>query len=396
MKPLSGLRVLELARILAGPWAGQLLADLGAEVIKVEQPGQGDDTRGWGPPFVAEGDGSPASAAYFHAANRGKRSVTADFQTEAGQSLVRALVAGADIVIENFKVGGLAKYGLDYASLRAIKPDLIYCSITGFGQTGPSAHRAGYDLMVQGLSGLMDLTGEAQGDPQRVGLPVVDLFTGTYSVVGILAALHRRQMTGEGSWVDMALLDCQMGLMANQGMTYLASGTVPHRQGNSHPSIVPYQLFPTRDGHIIIAAGNDGQYRKVCAVLSVAHLADDARYATNPARVANRAELVPQLVAVTRQWLSADLLAALEAVGVPAGPVNDLGQAFADPQVQFRGMRTALSRQDGTIVPTIRNPVVIDGQPAMASRPGPRLGDGDALLQQAMADGSDLWAALKS
>jgi crotonobetainyl-CoA:carnitine CoA-transferase CaiB-like acyl-CoA transferase len=396
MKPLSGLRVLELARVLAGPWAGQLLADLGAEVIKVEQPGSGDDTRSWGPPFIAETGDAVAAAGYFHATNRGKFSVTADFHTEQGQALVKALVAGADIVIENFKVGGLAKYGLDYHSLRAVKPDLIYCSITGFGQTGPAAARAGYDLMIQGLSGLMDLTGEPEREPQKVGLPVADLFTGVYATVGILAALQRRHSTGEGGWVDMALLDTQMGVLANQGMNFLATGISPHRLGNLHPSIVPYQLFATRDSHIIIAAGNDGQFRRLCGVLALPELAQDARFATNPGRVAHRAVLIPLLAAAIAGLDSAGLLLALEAAGVPAGPVNTVAQAFAEPQVQFRNVQATLTRADGTRVPTVRGPVVIDGVAAMAERPSPTLGDSDALVQQALAIGEDPWAALRN
>jgi crotonobetainyl-CoA:carnitine CoA-transferase CaiB-like acyl-CoA transferase len=299
MKPLEGLKVLELARILAGPWVGQLLADLGADVVKVERPGAGDDTRGWGPPFVEAVDGGDLSAAYFHSCNRGKRSIAVDFETPEGQELVRKLAAHADVVIENFKVGGLKKYGLDYESLKTINPRLVYCSITGFGQNGPYAARAGYDFMIQGMGGIMDLTGDPDGEPQKIGVAYVDIFTGVYSVVGILAALRQRDATGEGAHLDMALLDVQTSVLANQAMNYLASGKSPRRMGNAHPNIVPYQVFPVADGHVIVAVGNDGQFARFVAVLGQPELAQDERFRSNAGRVGRRAELVPILTELT-------------------------------------------------------------------------------------------------
>ncbi|WP_095590826.1 CaiB/BaiF CoA transferase family protein [Actibacterium ureilyticum] len=348
MKPLEGLKVVELARILAGPWVGQALADLGAEVIKVEAP-QGDDTRHWGPPFI-ERDGD-RTAAYFYACNRGKRSVVADFRTPEGQQIVRDLVQDADILIENFKLGGLAKYGLDYASLSALNPRLIYCSITGFGQTGPYAERAGYDYLLQGMSGLMSITGAADGQPQKVGVAVTDVVTGLYGTIGILAAVEQRHRTGRGQQIDMSLFDCATAMLANQTMNYLATGQSPTRQGNAHPNIVPYQVFDVADGHVIIAVGNDGQFRKLCKVLDCDALADDPRFATNPDRVANRDALVPQLAERLSKWQAADLLQALEAQGVPAGPINTVGQALEDPQIAARGLRIA---PEG--VPGLRGP----------------------------------------
>src|SRR5256885_5336533 len=340
--PLAGLRVLELARILAGPWAGQILADLGADVIKVERAGTGDDTRGWGPPFVDATDGSHLGAAYFHATNRGKRSIEVDFESEDGRRMVRKLAARSDVLIENFKVGGLAKFGLDYASLSKENPRLIYCSVTGFGQSGPYATRAGYDLMAQGMGGIMDLTGTPDGEPQRAGVPVADIFTGVYSAVGILAALVERDRTGDGGLVDCALLDSQVGVLANQALNYLASGKVPKRIGNAHPNIVPYQVFPVADGHIIIATGNDNQFAKLCAVLGEAAIAQEPSYLTNSDRLKNREKLVMHISNLTMRWRRADLLAKLEAVQVPAGPINALDQVFADPQVIARGMQLSL------------------------------------------------------
>jgi crotonobetainyl-CoA:carnitine CoA-transferase CaiB-like acyl-CoA transferase len=348
MTPLHGLRVVELARILAGPWAGQTLADLGADVIKLEAP-EGDDTRRWGPPFI-ERDGD-RSAAYFHACNRGKRSVTVDFRTPEGQATVRDLARGADVLIENFKVGGLAKYGLDYASLRAVNPRLIYCSITGFGQTGPYAERAGYDYIIQGMSGLMSVTGDPDGQPQKAGVAVTDVFTGVYAATAILAALHQRGVTGQGQQIDMALLDVAVSVMANQSMNYLATGKAPGRIGNAHQNLVPYAVFDCADGWIIIATGNDGQYRKLCGVLGLPELAEAADYLTNSDRIGHRAELTAKLTAATRGWAKADLLTACEGAGVPAGPINDLAEVFADPQVQARGMRLDM---DG--VPGVRSP----------------------------------------
>ncbi|MDO5603842.1 MAG: CaiB/BaiF CoA-transferase family protein [Paracoccus sp. (in: a-proteobacteria)] len=367
--PLAGLRVVELARILAGPWAGQILADLGAEVIKVEAP-EGDDTRRWGPPFIQRGD--ERTAAYFHATNRGKSSVTADFRTDEGRARVRELVADADILIENFKVGGLAKYGLDYASLSALNPRLIYCSVTGFGQTGPYAHRAGYDYIIQGMSGLMSVTGEPDGQPQKVGVAVTDLFTGVYAATAILAAVEMRHRTGLGQHIDMALLDVAISVMANQAMNYLATGDAPSRMGNAHPNLVPYAVFDCADGWIIIATGNDAQYRRLCEVLGLPALADAPDYATNADRIRNREALTAAISAVTRGRRRDDLLAALEARGIPAGPINDMGDVFADPQVIARGLRIA---PEG--VPGVRLPVVFSGAELATGRASPRLGQDD-------------------
>jgi crotonobetainyl-CoA:carnitine CoA-transferase CaiB-like acyl-CoA transferase len=377
MKPLEGLKVLELARILAGPWVGQLLADLGADVVKVERPGAGDDTRGWGPPFIKGAEGDHLSAAYFHSCNRGKRSIAVDFESPEGQELVRRLAAQADVVIENFKVGGLKKYGLNYESLKQVNPRLVYCSITGFGQNGPYASRAGYDFMIQGLGGIMDLTGDPDGEPQKIGVAYVDIFTGVYSVVGILAALRRRDQTGEGAHLDMALLDVQTSVLANQAMNYLASGKSPRRMGNAHPNIVPYQVFPVADGHVIVAVGNDGQFSRFVSVLGRPELASDERFRTNAGRVGHRAELIPLLTERTLNFTREDLLSALEGQGVPAGPINTVADVFADPQVVARGMRIDLSSQaaKGGAIPSVRSPIVMDGQPMAADRPSPRLGE---------------------
>jgi crotonobetainyl-CoA:carnitine CoA-transferase CaiB-like acyl-CoA transferase len=377
MKPLEGLKVLELARILAGPWVGQLLADLGADVVKVERPGAGDDTRGWGPPFIEGAEGDDLSAAYFHSCNRGKRSIAVDFETPEGQDLVRRLASQADVVIENFKVGGLKKYGLDYEGLKRVNPRLVYCSITGFGQNGPYAARAGYDFMIQGLGGIMDLTGDPEGEPQKIGVAYVDIFTGVYSVVGILAALRKRDATGEGAHLDMALLDVQTSVLANQAMNYLASGKSPRRMGNAHPNIVPYQVFPVADGHVIVAVGNDGQFARFVSVLGKPELAQDERFGTNAGRVGHRTELVPLLTELTVRFTREDLLSALEGQGVPAGPINTVADVFADPQVIARGMRIDLPSQaaKGGAIPSVRSPIVMDGQPMAAARPSPRLGE---------------------
>ncbi|MFG1206016.1 CaiB/BaiF CoA transferase family protein [Xanthobacter flavus] len=379
--PLAGLRVLELARILAGPWCGQLLADLGAEVIKVERPGGGDDTRTWGPPFLKGADGADLGAAYFHSTNRGKRSVAVDFETEEGQKIIRDLARQSDVLIENFKVGGLKKYGLDYESLRKENPRLVYCSVTGFGQDGPYAPRAGYDFLVQGMGGIMDLTGAPDGEPQKVGVAFADIFTGLYATVGILAALRRRDETGTGGHVDMALLDTQVGVLANQAMNYLTSGKAPKRMGNAHPNIVPYQVFPCADGYFIAAIGNDGQFARFCAVLGAPELAQAADYATNPARVANRAVLVPKLTALTMTFARDDLLAALEAKGVPAGPINTVSQVFEDPQVKARGLRVDLAEAGGGTIPAVASPIVLNGERQVAKSASPRLGaDTEAVL----------------
>ena len=375
--PLTGLRVLELARILAGPWAGQLLADLGADVIKVERKGAGDDTRGWGPPFVPAADGSHLGAAYFHGANRGKRSIELDFETAEGQRLVKKLAARSDVLIENFKVGGLKKFGLDYESMAKEFPRLIYCSVTGFGQTGPYASRAGYDLMAQGIGGFMSLTGDADGEPTRAGVPIADIMTGVYAVVGILAAIHERDKTGRGTLVDGALVDTQVGMLANQALNYLVSSELPVRIGNAHPNIVPYQVFPVADGHIIIATGNDSQFVKLCGVLGEPALGENPDYKDNKSRLAHREVLVAQLTELCKRMTSADILAKLEAVGVPAGPINTLDQVFSDPQVIHRGVKLNLpsAAAKGGTIPGVRTPLVIGGRPMAHERPSPRLGE---------------------
>jgi len=383
--PLHGLRVLELARILAGPWAGQILADLGADVIKVERKGAGDDTRAWGPPFVAAADGGHLGAAYFHSTNRGKRSIELDFEGEYGRRIVKKLAARSDVLIENFKVGGLAKFGLDYASLAPDNPRLIYCSVTGFGQDGPYASRPGYDLMAQGMGGYMDLTGSPDGEPMRIGVPASDLFTGVYSAVGILAALARREKTGRGGFVDTALVDSTVGTLANQALNYLVSGTVPHRIGNTHPNIVPYQVFPVADGEIIIASANDSQFVKVCGVLGAPELADEPAYRDNKGRLSRRAEIVGRISALTKKFRRADLLQKLEAVGVPAGPINDLEQVFSDPQVIHRHMRISppSAAAKGGTIPGVRTPIMLDGVPMAAEHPSPRLGEHtDEILRE--------------
>jgi crotonobetainyl-CoA:carnitine CoA-transferase CaiB-like acyl-CoA transferase len=365
--PLEGIRVIELARILAGPWAGQTLADLGADVIKVEAP-EGDDTRRWGPPFIQrEGD---RSAAYFHATNRGKRSVVADFRTPEGQEIVRRLVAEADVVIENFKVGGLAKYGLDWESLRQVNPRLVYCSITGFGQTGPYAHRAGYDFIIQGMAGLMSVTGEPEGQPQKVGVAVTDIFTGVYAATAILAALIQRDRTGEGQQVDMALLDVATSIMANQALNYLATGAAPRKMGNAHPNLAPYAVFDCADGWVILATGNDAQYRRLCAILGLPDMAEAPAFLTNADRVENRIAMTDRLTAETRRFLKADLLAACEAEGVPAGPINDLAEVFADPQVLARRLQLDLGG-----VPGVRSPFAFSAAELSLDRAAPKLGE---------------------
>jgi crotonobetainyl-CoA:carnitine CoA-transferase CaiB-like acyl-CoA transferase len=380
MKPLAGLKVLELARILAGPWVGQTLADLGADVVKVERAGAGDDTRAWGPPFVEGADDEDLSAAYFHSCNRGKRSVAVDFETPEGQALVRRLAAHADVLIENFKLGGLRKYGLDCESLREINPRLVYCSITGFGQSGPYAARAGYDFIIQGMGGIMDLTGEPDGEPQKPGVAFADIFTGVYSSVAILAALRRRDETGTGAHIDMALFDVQTSVLANQALNYLVSGKVPHRMGNTHPNLVPYQVFPVSDGHVIVAVGNDAQFARFVRILGVAELATDPRFASNRERIRHREELIALLTARTHETTREALLAALEREGVPGGPINNVADVFADPQVAARGMRVDLPAPHvrGGAIPSVRSPFMLDGQPLVSDRPPPQLGEHDA------------------
>jgi len=370
--PLAGLRVIELARILAGPWIGQTLADLGADVIKVESP-EGDDTRRWGPPFIEHG--GEITAAYFHACNRGKRSIVADFRSEADLATVRRLIRGADVVIENFKVGGLAKYGLDYGTLAPSHPRLVYCSITGFGQTGPYHERAGYDFLVQGMSGIMDLTGDPAGEPQKIGVAFADIFTGLYGVIAIQAALAQRERTGLGQQIDMSLLDSMTGVLANQAMNYLATGTAPRRLGNAHPNIAPYQTFPVAEGFFILAVGNDAQFARFCRVVGAPELAADPRFPTNADRVAHRDALTAAITERTRPWRRDELLAALDAVGVPAGPINTVADVFADPQVLARGLRI---EPDG--IPGVRTPIAMTGGELALDRRSPRLGEHTAEI----------------
>ena len=380
MGALSHLRVLDLSRVLAGPWAGQILADLGAEVIKVERPGNGDDTRAWGPPFLKNAYGeSTGEAAYYLSANRNKQSVTIDFTKPEGQRLVRELAAKSDILIENFKVGGLEAYGLDYASLKEVNPQLIYCSITGFGQTGPYAKRAGYDFMIQGLGGLMSLTGRPEGEdgagPVKVGVALTDILTGLYATVAILAALAHRQHEGGGQHIDMALLDVQVACLANQAMNYLTTGVSPKRLGNAHPNIVPYQDFPTADGDFILTVGNDSQFRKFAEVAGRPEWAVDPRFESNKQRVANRAVLVPLIRQATVFKTTTEWVAQLEAVGVPCGPINDLAQVFADPQVQARGLAFDLPHVLAGLVPQVRSPIRLSETPVEYRSAPPLLGE---------------------
>lgn len=373
-KPLQGIRVLDLSRILAGPWCSQQLADMGAEVIKIEKPNEGDDTRRWGPPWLA----NSTEAAYYLSANRGKQSVTIDMAQVEGQALLHKLVKHCDVVLENFKVGGLKKYQLDYASLQTIKPDLIYCSITGFGQNGPYAQRAGYDFMIQGMGGLMSLTGqpdsELGGGPVKVGVAFADIFTGMYAANAILAALFQRQQSGIGTYIDLALLDVQVGVLANQALNYLTSGQVPERLGNAHPNIVPYQAFETADGYLILAVGNDGQYQRFCTVAACPELAQDERFLTNAQRVEHRQTLVPLLIPVLKQRTTDQWLAALEAVGVPCGPINTLDRVFADPQVQHRQLQIQLPHPEAGSVNLVGNPIRFDNQALNAETAPPLLG----------------------
>ena len=374
--PLSNIRVLDLTRVLAGPWATQMLADFGAEVIKIEKPGEGDDTRGWGPPFIKNGDGSEGDAAYFLSANRGKTSVCIDMASPGGQKLIRDLAVKSDVVIENFKVGGLKKYSLDYASLKTVNPKLIYCSITGFGQDGPYASRAGYDFRIQGMAGSMSITGEPDGPPMKSGVAYADIFTGLHAVIGITAALFHRERTGVGQFLDLALLDSQVAVLANQASNYLVGGKVPGRLGNAHPNIVPYQTFETVDGHIIMAVGNDRQFTEFCTIIGVPELAGDERFKTNRARVENRAQLetllkLPMKTRTTSRWVEA-----FEAAAVPCGPINTIAQMFEDPQVLARGLQIGLTRGDGVQIPGVANPIRFSETPVEYGRAPPKLGDG--------------------
>lgn len=380
------MRVLDLTRVLAGPWSTQILADLGAEVIKIERPGSGDDTRSWGPPNISDSAGRDRGAAYFHSTNRGKKSVAIDIGSEDGAKLVRALAMESDIVIENFKVGGLAKYGLDYQSLSSFKPELIYCSITGFGQTGPYAERPGYDFMIQAIGGMMSITGRPDGEPGaepiKVGVALTDVLTGLYATIGLLAAIQHRNQTGEGQHIDLSLLDVQVAALANQALNYLATGQSPRRLGNAHPNIVPYQAFATADGHIILAVGNDRQFARFCKLAGQPELAEDARFATNPARVKNRTFLVPVLQALISRQTTDWWVAELAATGVPGGPINDLERVFADPQVLAREMQTAPVSADGTTTAGIASPLKMSATPPQDTTSAPDLGEhSDDVLQ---------------
>ena len=389
---LSGIKVLDLTRVLAGPWAGQLLADLGAEVIKVERPGSGDDTRQWAPPSLPDG-----TAAYYLAANRGKQSLTVDITQPAGQEIVRQLAAQADVLLENYKVGGLKKYGLDYDSLRAINPRLVYCAITGFGQTGPYAQLPGYDYIVQGMSGLMSITGPADGEPHKVGVAVTDLFTGLYAANAIQAALLARYRTGEGQYIDMALFDCSLAMLANVNMNWLVGGEVPPRLGNAHPNIVPYQVFRTAgDSHFILACGNDKQFRTVCELIGRPELAADPRFATNPQRVHYRDQLVPQLSQAFLARGRDEWLKLLDAAGVPCGPINTVDEAFADPQIQHRQMAIQLRDAAGQAVPQVACPIKMSGTPPQYQAAPPKLGEHTDAVLKSLGYSAEAIAQLKA
>ena len=401
-KALGHIRVLDLTRVLAGPWCSQNLADLGADVIKIERPGTGDDTRAWGPPYAPDAQGEPTTeAAYYLTANRGKRSVTVDIARPEGQALLRELVLHCDVVLENFKVGHLARYGLDYDSLSAIKPELVYCSITGFGQDGPYAQRAGYDFLIQGMGGLMSITGERDGvpggGPQKAGVALTDIMTGMYATVAVLAALTHRDRTGEGQHIDMSLLDTQVAMLANVGSNYLNSGQRPQRWGNAHANIVPYQTFACSDGHIIVTAGNDGQYRKFVEAGGCPELAQDERFATNPLRVKHREVLVPLLDAMVARKTRAEWIALLEAVGVPCGPINNLDEVFANPQVRARGMEVQLDHPLAGRVKLVRSPMKLSGTPATSDQAPPLLGQHtDAVLAGVLGKTPEEIAALRA
>jgi len=391
---LQHIRVLDLTRVLAGPWCTQNLADLGADVIKVERPGVGDDTRSWGPPYAKDAAGNNSTeAAYYLTANRGKRSITIDIASPEGQQLIRDLVLHADVVIENYKVDQLKKYGLDYASLSALKPDLVYCSITGFGQTGPYASRSGYDFIIQGMGGLMSITGERDdlpgGGPQKAGVAIADLMTGMYATIAVLAALTHRDRSGEGQYIDMALLDVQVAMLANVGSNYLSSGNAPKRWGNAHANIVPYQTFATSDGHIIVAAGNDGQYRKFVEAGDYPELATDARFLTNPQRVELRDTLVPMLAEMVRKKTKAEWLALLESAGVPCGPINNLNEVFHDPQVQARQCAIELDHPTADKVKLVASPMRLSTTPVQYDRAPPLLGQHTAEVLKELLDYSD-------
>ena len=398
--PLSGLRVLDLSRVLAGPWCTQILADFGCEVIKIEKPGEGDDTRGWGPPFISNADGSKGDAAYFLSANRGKWSVEIDMATPEGQKLIRELAAKSDVVLENFKVGGLKKYGLDYDSLKTVNPRLVYCSLTGFGQSGPYAQRAGYDFMIQGMGGIMSITGQPDGapgaEPMKIGVAFADIFTGLYCTIAIQAALFHRERTGEGQHIDVALLDTQVGVLANQALNYLVGGKAPTRLGNAHPNIVPYQTFATQDGFIIMAVANDRQFKEYVTILGLAHLAEDERFKLNRGRVVNRAELIPLLIEPMKTRTTGQWVEAFESAAIPCGPINTIDQVFANEQVLARGVQIGLTRDDGVQVPGVANPINFSGTPIEYGKAPPRLGDGtQKVLTEVLGLGPEDLAALR-
>ncbi|MDQ1923845.1 CaiB/BaiF CoA transferase family protein [Massilia pseudoviolaceinigra] len=401
-KALGHIRVLDLSRVLAGPWCSQNLADLGADVIKIERPGVGDDTRAWGPPYARDADGNNTSeAAYFLTANRGKRSVTVDIATPEGQALIRDLAREADVVLENYKVGQLKRYGLDYDSLKEIKPDLVYCSVTGFGQDGPYAHRAGYDFLIQGMGGLMSVTGERDdlpgGGPQKAGVALTDLMTGMYATVAVLAALTHRDRTGQGQYIDMALLDTQVAMLANVGSNFLNSGKAPKRWGNAHANIVPYQTFACADGHIIVATGNDGQYQKFVEAGGRPELAVDARFVTNPLRVQHRDVLVPLLAEMVGTRTRDEWIAQLEAVGVPCGPINDVGEVFENEQVKARGVAIEMDHPAAGKVKLVRSPMKLSLTPAQADLPPPMLGQHtDEVLRDVLGRSEEEIAALRA
>ena len=397
--PLKGLRVFDLTRILAGPTCTQLLGDLGADIIKVERPGQGDDTRKWGPPYLKDRTGADTSqSAYYLSSNRNKRSVTIDIAQPEGQALAKRLIAKCDILVENFKVGGLAKYGLSYADLKADNPGLIFCSITGFGQTGPYAPRAGYDYLAQGMGGMMSLTGEPDGVPMKVGVGIADVMCGMYASTAILAALRHRDRTGEGQAIDLALLDTQIAWLINEGLNYLTSGELPKRQGDEHPNIVPYKVMPCADGHVIVAVGNDGQFARFCELAGAPELAEDPRFRTNSDRVRNRRALYDILPEYTVKKTQGEWLEGLEERGVPAGPVNNLDQVFADPQVIERGMKLTLPLEDSESgqVDLIANPIKLSGTPVEYRNPPPTMGQHtDQVLDELLGLESQEIARLK-
>jgi crotonobetainyl-CoA:carnitine CoA-transferase CaiB-like acyl-CoA transferase len=400
--PLSHIKVLDLSRIMAGPWAGQVLADLGADVIKVERPGAGDDTRGWGPPFLKGKDGSETrESGYYLAVNRGKRSLTLSIEKPEGQAIIKKLAAQSDILLENFKLGTLARYGLGYADLKAINPRLIYCSITGFGQDGPDAPKVAYDFLIQGMGGLMSITGEADGrpggGPQKVGIPILDLMTGMYGAVSVLAALANREQTGRGDFIDLAMLDVQTAVLANQAMNYLLSGRTPQRQGNRHPNIMPQDVFQCADGPVVLAVGNDGQYAKMCQALGRPEMATDPRYAKNADRVRHKDELMPLIGQIFGTWKRADLVVAMEQAGVPCGPINSISDVFGEPQVKHRGMKFDLPHPQAGSVPQVKNPINYTEAPLTYESAPPLLGQhSDEILRELGMSDADIKALRSS